>query len=242
MRRNNLKWALPMMAACLLSACGSDENVDETPQTKTITFGVTVNEASAPTTRSAEWDYEDTYTQDKKLALKWDNDNNSITLFPYDGKQWMVNIAGTLTVGSGNIKTVTFTGVDDIKGVIALFPYENYQSGANSKVEMNNTFIQTGKDAKHLADYMYMYGYVMDPTAAGKTMELNHIPAVLRSLVINKGDAERVITKVTIEASESFDQMMDLTFTYNESESKLETKIDKAGGFTYKNIDVQWHW
>lgn len=239
MRRSNLKWALPILAGCLLSACSSDENVVETPQIKTITFGVTVNEASAPTTRSAEWDYEDSYTQDKKLALKWDNDNNGITLFPYNGSGWMVTQQGTLTVGSGNSKTVTFTANNDIKALTALFPYKDisFTDGA-TEIEMSDTFAQTGKDAKHLADYMYMYGYVINPTATGSTMQLNHIPAVLRSLVINKGDAGRIIKKVTIEASNSFHQMMKVSFKYNESESKFDTDVTSVNNTPYSSIVV----
>lgn len=227
-----------MMAGCLLSACSSDENAVETPTAKTITFGVTVNEASAPTTRSAEWEYEDSYTKDKKLALQWDK-TNDITLFPYNGSGWMVTQQGTLTVGSGNSKTVTFTADNDIKALTALFPYKNvsFTDGA-TEIEMSDTFAQTGKDAKHLADYMYMYGYVINPAATGSTMQLNHIPAVLRSLVINKGDAGRIIKKVTIEASNSFHQKMKVSFNYNESESKFDIPVTSVDNAVYSSIEV----
>lgn len=235
--KKNLRWAMPMMAACLLTACSSDENAVETPQTKTITFGVTVNQASAPTTRNAEWEYEDSYTTNKTLALNWDA-TNDITLFPYSST-WMTTQQGTLAVGSGNSnsKTVTFTADNDIKALTALFPYKNVSlTDGATEIDMSSTFTQTGKDAKHLAKYMYMYGSVMNPAATGSTMQLNHIPAVLRSLVINKGDAERVITKVTIEASNSFYQKMKVAFTY--SASKFDTEITPVDNASYNNIEV----
>lgn len=220
--KKNLKWAIPMIAACLFAACSSNDNEVETPQTKRLTFGVTVDEASAPTSRNAEWDYEDTYTQDKKLTLKWD-ETNEISVFHYKATapaSWHASTyQGNLAVDKDNQKTVSVTIADwaEGDGIAAFFPYKSdytFADGVISGIEMPSSFTQTSKNATHLSDYMYMYGTLPCGTSiTNATMTLQHIPAVLRSLVINKGDAARNVKSVEIVAATGFPSKMNVTYT-----------------------------
>lgn len=222
--KKNLRWAMPMMAACLLTACSSDENAVETPQTKTITFGVTVNQASSPTTRNAEWEYEDTYTEGKALAVNWDAAND-ISVFHYKAAtpgSWNTSAyKGSLAVNkdsqqkSVNVTIAGWTEKED--GIAAFFPYKSdytFANGVISNIEMPSSFTQVDKNATHLSNYMYMYGTLPCGTSiTNATMTLQHIPAVLRSLVINKGNAARYVKSVEIVAATGFPSKMNVTYT-----------------------------
>lgn len=244
MRRDYMKWAMLILAGCMLSACSSDENGVETPTAKTLTFGVNIKEASAPSSRSVEWEYEDSYTKDKTLKLIWDEQANEIELLHYkatDPASWgATSYTGSLNVADGK-KTVSVTidGWTDNDGIVAIYPRKDaytVSEGKISNLTMSSDFTQTGKDATHLKDYMYMYGYATitdnNNVSVSGSMTLSHIPAVIRGLVINKSNAARIVKSVEIVPETEFPALMNVTYTKSASGFDIIPEIDNSTKLT----------
>lgn len=242
MKRDYMKWAMPILVCCMLSACGNDENGLETPTAKTLTFGVNIKEASAPSSRSVEWEYEDSYTKDKTLKLIWDEQANEIELLHYKATStfWGATpYTGSLNVADGK-KTVSVTINDwtENDGIVAIYPRKDtytVSEGKISKLTMPSDFTQTGKTTTHLKDYMYMYGYATnmntDNSVSG-SMTLSHIPAVIRGLVINKSNAARIVKSVEIVPETEFPASMNVTYTKSASGFDIVPEIENSTKLT----------
>lgn len=234
---------MPILAGCMLSACSSDENGLETPTAKTLTFGVNIKEASAPSSRGVEWEYEDSYTKDKTLKLIWGEQANEIELLHYkatDPASWVTApYTGSLNVADGK-KTVSVTINDwtENDGVVAIYPRKDaytVSEGKISNLTMPSDFTQTGKKATHLKDYMYMYGYATNmntDNSVGGSMTLSHIPAVIRGLVINKRNVARIVKSVEIVPETEFPALMNVTYTKSASGFDIVPEIENSTKLT----------
>lgn len=238
------------MLALGLASCSGDERMAEQPQARQLSFRVTVDESGAPVSRAASWEYEDAYTKDKKLSALWEA-TNEISVFHYHASepQWGTTIyQGVLNVDAANNKTVnvqingTTPSWAEGDGITALFPYKAGYTAATVEGNVHTVTIsspenltQTGKNTSHLANYMYMYGTLPCGTFSGAdvsaTMQLKHIPAVLRGLVINKDSKQRIVTKVEMIASVGFPKQYKVSFTKNaDDDSDFTVGLFNADG------------
>lgn len=210
MKRNNLKWALPMAALCLLATACSKENSNEptAPKTRELTINCGIGATAAtPGTRAG---VKPGNTDKTKEYFIWhEKDAFNAYLIPggsssYDAtpQSFVIqNYSNGAPSKSASFKCDYFPNNDNSYKMLAVYPKARFTRADDVfTVTVPYTQTQIGKDnTNHLSKSMNMYAITEVPAGSqDPNLTFRHLTSLLRFTVTNKNAESCRISQITI--------------------------------------------